>query len=391
MREKLIGIYRDIPSSLLIIIGFSLTIFVTLVSAEFFGRLIKSEDKKKNADCDIYYFNVSHSDRIKEEHDGYYYMYTSENAEKVSFDDIHNILYKNRLNFCIENFVHIGTSQEIQRLATFIYTYDETVPFVLQSGYVDYNNNELSVVIGESIKAYTEKVNGVECLYIDGNYYRVTGVAVNNETGAYDSSIYLMGNQKNAVTDIVEEEFGTKIISGDTYEMTIYGPWETMLASVQQSEEEYERNYPVNVEISEEKTEYTEKNLVNKLYSNMYKIFLPILFIFCVNGCYSISYLWIKVRKYDIAIRYTYGYSKFQIFCHILKEMSFLLVNAVIFTTILKLLYTFIFDDMSNITNNIVYQTGIVVCSLVIILLFTSVGAYRYSKKIIPAEVLKEL
>lgn len=391
MREKLIRVYRDIPSSLLIIIGFSLTIFVTLVSAEFFSRLIISGDKRINADCDIYYFNINHSDRIKEGHDGYYYMYTEETAEKVRFDDIHNILYKNKLNFCIENFVHIGTSQEIQRLATFIYTYDKTVPFVLQRGYVDYDNNGLSVVIGESIEEYTEKINGVKCLYIDGNYYKVTGVTVNNETGEYDSSIYLIGNQKNAVTGIAEEEFETKIIAGATYEMTIYGYNESILEAVKKSKEEYERDYPVEIEISEEKTEYTEKNLVNKLYSNMYKIFLPILFIFCVNGCYNISYLWIKVRKYDIAIRYTYGYSRFQIYCHILKEMSFLLVNAVVFTAILKLMYTLIFDDFNNITNNILYQVGIVICSLGVILLFTSVGAYRYSKKIIPADVLKEL
>lgn len=191
MREKLIRIYRDIPSSFLIIIGFSLTIFVTLVSAEFFAGLIKSENEKKDADYDICYFNVSHSDRIKEERDGYYYMYTKENADKVSFDDINNILSKNKLNFCIENFVHIGTSQEIQRLATFIYTYDDTVPFTLKKGYVNYSGDELSVVIGESIEEYTEKVNGVKCLYIEGNYYKVAGVAVNNETGEYDSSLYL--------------------------------------------------------------------------------------------------------------------------------------------------------------------------------------------------------
>lgn len=391
MREKLIRTYRDIPSSFLIIIGFSLTIFVTLVSAEFFAGLIKSENEKKDADYDICYFNVSHSDRIKEERDGYYYMYIKENADKVSFDDINNILSKNKLNFCIENFVYIGTSQEIQRLATFIYTYDDTVPFTLKKGYVNYSGDELSVVIGESIEEYTEKVNGVKCLYIEGNYYKVTGVAVNNETGEYDSSIYLIGNQKNSITDFAEKEFEINILSGSTYEVTIYGYNQNISDAVMKSKEEYEKDYSVKVEISKEKTEYTEKNLVNKLYANMYKIFLPVLFIFCINGCYNISYLWIKVRKYDIAIRYTYGYSKIKIYCHILKEMSFLLVNAMVCTVILKLIYTLIFDDISTITENIIYQVGIIIFSLAIILLITSLGAYRYSRKILPAELLKEI
>lgn len=391
MRDKLIRIYRDIPSSILIVIGFSLTIFVTLVAAGFFGRLIMAENKSKNSDYNMYYFNINHSDRIKEGSDGYYYMYTDEMAEKVHFNDIYNILYKNKLNFCIQSLVHIGTSQEIQRLATFIYSYDNSMPFALKKGYADFDSEELSVVIGESIEEYTEKINGTEYLYIDGIYFKVTGVTVNNETGEYDSSIYLTGNKKNAVTAMAEEDFEIDLMLGATYEMTLYGRNESTLEDVKSTEEEYERDYPVEVEISEEKTEYTEKNLVNRLYSNMYKIFLPILFIFCINGCYNISYLWIKVRKYDIAIRYTYGYSRFQIYCHILKEMSFLLVNAMIFTLILKLLYVLIFDDISSIADNIVYQSGIVICSIFIVLLVTSVGAYRYSKKIIPAEVLKEL
>ena len=43
MREKCTKIFRDIPSSLLLIIGFCLTMFVTMKSCEFVNKVMENK------------------------------------------------------------------------------------------------------------------------------------------------------------------------------------------------------------------------------------------------------------------------------------------------------------------------------------------------------------
>lgn len=75
MREKIIKIFRDIPSSVLLIIGFCLTMFVTMVSCEFIDRLIGNANEAGNNKYNTYYLSFTHSERIIEDAGELIYTY----------------------------------------------------------------------------------------------------------------------------------------------------------------------------------------------------------------------------------------------------------------------------------------------------------------------------
>lgn len=393
MKQKMIKMMRDIPSSFLLMTGFCLTMLVTLVSCELIDKLMGITDKTKDSNCQKYYVSYSHSERIIEEQGELTYMYVDDSSQKIYFDEIYDIFKENKLNFGISNFVYIGEGQEIQRLATYIYTFDDTYPFTLEKKSSWKQNDEPAVVIGESIKEYTEKLDGREYLYMNGRYYQVAGVLVNTGTGGYDSTIYILGDGNHLKDDYedVEEAFQIDIWGGADAQMLVYGTNETTAVALNHVKEECEKKFPLTISVSTTETVETEKGLTNLIYENLNKIFMPLLFVFCINGCYSISYLWIKVRKYDIAVKYTFGYSHGQIYLSIIKEMCPLIGISVVLAVLLKFAYDLLIGSSVIFSNAILYHIAVIAGSVMVTLLVTSVGAYRYSKKIIPAEVLKEL
>lgn len=88
MREKCTKIFRDIPSSLLLIIGFCLTMFVAMKSCEFVNKVMGSKSADKG--YEMYYMNFMHSDvemLNTEMTDSEDYL----SVQWVKFKDIYNI------------------------------------------------------------------------------------------------------------------------------------------------------------------------------------------------------------------------------------------------------------------------------------------------------------
>jgi energy-coupling factor transporter ATP-binding protein EcfA2 len=85
--------------------------------------------------------------------------------------------------------------------------------------------NKLHKARKESIVDYTNKIGDSYYLNIEGRYYEVAGIAVNNEAGGYDSSIYFIGDHiENAkYYKDAESEFETTIMTGDESCMYAYG------------------------------------------------------------------------------------------------------------------------------------------------------------------------
>lgn len=390
MREKCTKIFRDIPSSILLIIGFCLTMFVTMKSCEFVNKVMGSKSADKG--YEMYYMNFMHSDvemLNTEMTDSEDYL----SVQWVKFKDIYNIMAEKKLNFCINNFAYIGEGQEIQRVVTYIYSFDDTYPFEYKKRMKTDSEYEPVVVIGESIVDYTNKIGDSYYLNIEGRYYEVAGIAANNEAGGYDSSIYFIGDhiENSKYYKDAEYEFETSLMSNAGYCICVYGKNKGVVTSINEVKTECEEEYPVNISVSTEETDYTEKNITNIIYKNINKIFLPVLFIFCINSCYCITYLWVKARKYDIAVKYTFGFSKGQIYGWIMKEIGILIGIAVIITIAGKIVFDLIYKNGLNFDYRILYDIIIITGSIVVTLLITSIGAYRYSNRIIPAEVLKEL
>lgn len=229
MREKCTKIFRDIPSSLLLIIGFCLTMFVAMKSCEFVNKVMGSKSTDKG--YEMYYINFTHSEVITEKKDKLTYMYVDSSSQWIKFEDIYNIMAEKKLNFCINNFVHIGESQEIERVVTYIYNFDDIYPFEYKKRMKTDSENEPVVVIGESIVDYTNKIGDSYYLNIEGRYYEVAGITVNNEAGGYDSSIYFIGDHiENAkYYKDAESEFETTIMTGDESCMYAYGKIKELL------------------------------------------------------------------------------------------------------------------------------------------------------------------
>ena len=249
MRENCTKIFRDIPSSLLLIIGFCLTMFVAMKSCEFVNKVMGSKSADKG--YEMYYMNFMHSDvemLNTEMTDSEDYL----SVQWVKFKDIYNIMTEKKLNFCINNFAHIGESQEIERVVTYIYNFDDTYPFEYKKRMKTDGEYEPVVVIGESIVDYTNKIGDSYYLNIEGRYYEVAGIAVNNEVGGYDSSIYFIGDYiENArYYKDAEYEFETSLMSNVGYCIYVYGKNKGVVTPINEVKTECEEKYPVNISFS---------------------------------------------------------------------------------------------------------------------------------------------
>lgn len=391
MREKCIKIFRDIPSSFLLIIGFCLTMFVTMKSCEFVNKITESKSADKG--YDMYYMNFVHSQVTMENKGGMIYRYVDSSSQWIEFDYIYNIMEQNKLNFCINYMEHIGESQEIQRNITYVYSFDDTYPFKYKQKMKTDNTSKPVVVIGESMVDYTVKNKDTYYLNIEGQYYEVAGISENNEIGKYDSSVYLIGDyvENKKYYKNAEYDFETSIMSGAECCISVYDKNKVVEAALNNFKTECEEKYPMEISVSTEEDDYTEKNVTNIIYKNINIIILPLLFVFCINSCYCVTYLWVKARKYDIAVKYTFGFSKSKIYCWIIKEISMLIGIAVGIIIFIKIVSNLILKNSFNFGYITLYDLFIIIGSVVITLFITSIGAYKYSNKIIPAEILKEL
>ncbi|MBD5137288.1 MAG: hypothetical protein HDT39_15265 [Lachnospiraceae bacterium] len=391
MKKIMVKVFRDIPSSALLMIGFSLTIFISMVCCGLVNSILNSKESDIKESC---YMNIYHTGRVVEEDDNGTFSYIEEGAQIIEFDTIYSIMKKNNINFHVQDFVHIGDGQEEQKTAVIIYSFNETIPFSLESGYIDWSEDERTVIIGESIKPFMTRMDNENYLYVNGVYYKVTGVAENNGSGGYDSSLYFVmnSNDNNNFPTYVREKTVSDIMNGFKREITVYGNDSGIEDNLSNVKAELENNYSLHVDIDNESSiEMTENKAVNFLYRNLNMVFMPLLFLFSIGSCYSITSLWVKVRRTEIAIRITYGFGKFKMYMWIMKEIGILLGISLTVSVSMRVLYLAAFGELYTLSDNIIYDILIVSGGMLITLVITSFGAYKYSKSIIPAVILKEL
>ncbi len=396
MRKKInkLGnkVLRDIPSSGLMIIGFGMILFLAIVCTNLMNSMLNA-NSGNDRHVAMQYMNLEHTQRVAEVYEEGTLTYVEEGTEEIQFESIYEAMKIHEMDFIINDFVYIGEGQEVQRLASVIYTFDNTFPVELQSGYVDWTPGGYNVVIGESIDSYTINKKGKKYLCLNGEYYQVTGIAKNNNSGQYDSSVYVIGGEEtNNVNVSAETELADSIMFGLFTELKVYGREEKLLQKkIQAVKEEMENNHQLKVQSSKNAQEMTENEATNFLFENMNKVFMPLLLLFSIGNSYSITALWVKARRLDIAVRMTYGCTKGQIMGWIFGEMSVLMGLAAVGTAVLGSIYAKIYENGNGWLDYILYDIGLIGCAILFTLVVTTIGAYKYSKKIIPAAVLKEL
>ena len=86
-------VFRDVPSSVLLIVGFGLTIFIAMLGSDIVNSIIKSQ-KSDNGELYKYYLEVYHADRVSENYGDGQLTYVDEDAKNISYSDIYNIMYR---------------------------------------------------------------------------------------------------------------------------------------------------------------------------------------------------------------------------------------------------------------------------------------------------------
>lgn len=383
-------VFRDVPSSVLLIVGFGLTIFIAMLGSDIVNSIIKSQ-KSDNGELYKYYLEVYHADRVSENYGDGQLTYVDEDAKNISYSDIYNIMYNSGVNFYNQGFVDIGEGQEQQFMATSIISFDKTQPFALIEGYVDWSDKN-TVIIGETIINYVTTIDNKKYLLVNGVYYEVTGILENTGSVGYDSSIYFVNNKiRKNVPDIIYSEIEDSIMFGLNTNLVVFADNEKILNKINIIKNEMEEKLRLRVSFTDKPLVMEEKDITNRLYEKLNKIFLPLFMIFCIGSCCSISSLWVKVRKTDIAIRLTYGFSNFKMYRWILKELSILIAIALLCLLVLRSIYFMMFSGVLINKASIECDILIISGAVIITLMITSFRAYLYSKLIVPAEVLKEL
>lgn len=246
----------------------------------------------------------------------------------------------------------------------------------------DFKEYNGSLLLGETIAKYFN-VQQNDTIYIKNVPFYVMGIMKNNMSGGIDNRIYaIWGNCNNTEKEILYQCL---------YEEFLSGFLEIKLSSNSNLDLSYQNiiniidKYEYNFELSKKTYHNGYQNYWYQFYSS---IFITTSLIFSIITCLIVSDIWILKRKSELAIRYTFGYSKRQLSAFILKDISIILFISIIFSVIIQLIYNIIVNNIQR--PNFFINFIVVFISIFIILVLISQRLINNISKISPIEAIKQ-
>lgn len=374
---------RDIPSSILMIIGLAISYFVIINCADIAGKITNEYMSLNNYQYVVEYrveYNVEKSDErqageecIEREHIEYFENVDCSYVAMTSFP-----LYLNR--------------EPTAYHASILFSYDSMAKMRNKNGMKIHYKSELvssgeCVYLGETLANYLKTKYESTNLYDEGTEYKTIDILENNSSGGIDNSLYI-------VWDYCTPEQRTAIINKATSEVNNISV-SILLKSDIPIDDVYQKNisdfskYPyLDFVLYEAEVMSDYQNLWYRYFSITFNV---VSLIFSVMVCLVITDLWIARRRREVAIRKAFGYSNSKLFKLLFTDLLRISLPAFILAFVLQITYKLIFDERFIFGASSAIRTLAVILSILLIILLLMNRVLNKVKKISPIEWIRRV
>lgn len=268
--------------------------------------------------------------------------------ERIIKMDKYNISYSDGLQ------VYVDKSKKF-RLIDILFTNNETTEYKIIDGRMpskkEIKSGKRVVAVGKSIKKYTYNKLGKRYIDINGYKYEVVGIISTSNSNIQDQTIVIY---YNCLEQSLKKNINLSQIN-------------LLLSS---------NKYTINREYLDS---YFKKDKITIFYNNSFAFeeyardervssrLYFMLYFFAIINCIIITDFWISKKRRDILIKKAYGYDNCKIIINLSKEMSLLIMIAIIFSYCIQ-----------KVINRLLIDSGCVfemslknICQILLIMVFT--------------------
>lgn len=378
---------RDKSSTLLLIIGLSLSFFVAV---NVLALLNSIEDAKKGhnkyAYDREYYFDYWANYELEEDGD------VSESYYK-NFENVLEMMKgKNGNLFLYGYFFFLGDG--LQNPCTYVMVSAEEEPcqeFVWGRAInkEEVQNNERVVMVGNNKEDFIQEEDGEKYIIMDSTRYKVVGIYQNkhnlNQDNRMDICTYYecLSNTAKETIKFDKADFELHFLYGssemDSDEMeTNMAEWGDYAGENGYAMESHE----------EEKDEENQKLLKAKSLFN--KIFMYLTFIFTLFNCMVISDIWLKRRYNEFVIRRTFGYSMADMAKLLVKDVFAYALCAMAVGAVVQGIYSSVLGKSGVNPRYIVHNTVFMAAVIMVAVAAVVAVPLFQIRKILPAEQIRK-
>ena len=384
--------FRERYSTLLLIIGLTLSFFVAINTLTSLNKVEKEQDRKNRHTYSIEY-DISLIPEY-EETDGEMIFKADEEEYADKFESFINTFQCNGGNlFLYGNFNFIGDGFDNPITYIPLSVNEKFCEKFIWGGLPNkesIKNKEKAAIVSESMKEYIYSIDNERYIDINGIPYKVTGMYETffevNSGKDMDICIFYDCLDEKIKNDIKNEKAGFLL--------------EIAYGSSELSEKEFQENFNkfktiikngnYRIEKINNRKEPSAKNnlLYAKLRLNM--IFMYVVLGFTLINCMMISNIWIKRRYNEFVIRRTYGYSMRDMVVLLIKDLSGYIGCALASSIILQTIYAMAFNkthiELTCIRTNVTY----LLCMVAVILCVNLIIPVCQIRKILPAQSIRK-
>lgn len=376
--------FREKYSTLLLIIGLTLSFFVAVNTLSSLNKLEKEQNKKDIHSYDIEYDMIFGTTDEGDEQE-YEYAGNLESFINTLQCKSGNLFLYGYLNFIGDGFYNPVTYVALSINERFCENF-------IWGGLPDkesIENKEKTVIVSESLKEYVYDSADGRYIDIDGIPYKVTGMYESyfdeNSTKDMDLCIFYNCLDERQIDSIRKKaDFLLKLLycSSDISENEFHQNFDNFKVCVENG------NYQIE-EINNRKESPDKNNLIYaKLKMNM--IFMYVVLGFTLANCIMISDIWIKRRYNEFVIRRTYGYSVSDMTVQLIKDLLRYIVCALLAAVVLQTFYSAITAkahiELTCIKTNVTYM----LCMVAVILCVNLLLPICQVSKILPAQSIRK-
>ena len=376
--------FREKYSTLLLIVGLTLSFFVAVNTLSSLNKLEKEQNNKNRHSYDIEY-DMLFGTTAEGDEEGYEY------ADKLeSLIDTLQCQSGNLFLYGYFNFIGDGFDNPITYVALSVN--EKFCEKFIWGGLPDketIENKENTVIVSENLKGYVYDLAGEKYIDIESSPFKVTGMYESyfeeNSTKDMDICIFY---------DCLDEKMKNSIKEKADFALNIaYG-------SSELSEREFQENFNAfkiciengnyeMVNIDNRKEPSAKNNILYaKLRLNM--IFMYVVLGFTLINCIMISDIWVKRRYNEFVIRRTYGYSLCDMVVLLIKDLLGYIGCALGAAVVLQTIYAMAFGEthieLTCIRTNVTY----LLCMVAVILCVNLIVPVCQIRRILPAKSIRK-
>lgn len=360
--------FRNIPTGILMILGFSILMFMIF-------NVVSMLNAMKIKDDDAYRYNQEVS----------IYVDSAENSSKIDYAEL--VIGKG--NVYINNDLAYIDEINMETVVHGLVQYDEELKHKLSSGKYpafDMDDSQPLAVVGYDIYKEASVKGNDRYITILGVEYKIVGVLQKEAADNIDYTVIAF------IESLKEKDRNEYIRKSSNNYKSYYLDYQS---------DKYDYRKDVEDMVSKLKSDAIEVFLlderlvagvhdVNEGINSFKNTTVYLVVIFCLFNCFAITNLWIRNRYIELSIRKAYGYNTMQIVILLIKDLVKYMIISVALGFVMQIAYNAV-KGINLINEAVLGDVAEVLLMGIIVVLITV--ALQLSKviKIAPATSMKEV